>query len=50
MSANNETSQLNIREYAIEGLQNRHHFESPSFKSSLIGKVSGVRAYRTNEG
>src|SRR5712671_3981877 len=39
LQSNNETSQFNIREYAIEGLHNRHRFETPSFQSSLIGKA-----------
>ena len=39
LPSNNETSQFNIREYAIEGLHNRHRFESPSFQSTLIGKA-----------
>jgi putative DNA primase/helicase len=38
MTVSENPLQHNIREYAIEGLDRRHHFESPSYRSTLLGK------------
>jgi|ERR1051326_1628062 putative DNA primase/helicase len=38
MTLSENPSQYTIKEYAIEGLDKRHHFDSPSFRYALAGK------------